>query len=153
MSRLLSRTEIPVAERGLRPTDDLEVSFSHVQLYVDQVDDIQVYKELEERLNKFHAQARGQSCLEQRQSWNALSVKDSSQSANFVSHNRDLIKQLIVGFGFRVTGYRCPEPEKNTANTKSFLVTSRDPSGVQIVVTAMESKQNTDNYLHFDAGK
>ena len=154
MSRLASQAEVPEAAQGLRPTQDLEVSFSHVQLYVDHVEEIHVYKELEETLNKFHAKAVDRSCIEQQELWGSLSGRNcSSKATDFESHNRDVIKQLIVGFGFRVTGYRFPEPEKNNANTKSFLVTSRDSSGVQIIVTTMASNNGTDDYLHFDASK
>ena len=120
------------------------------------MEDINVYKELEETLNKFHAEAMDQSCIERRQLWEKLTGRHSSQSTDFVPHNHDVIKQLMVGFGFRVTGYRFPQPEKNFANTKSLLVTSRDSSGVQIVVTAVASNRTnigTDDYLHFDSSK
>ena len=157
MSPILSQAEMPEASHGLHPIQDLEVSFSHVQLYVDHVEDISVYKELEETLNKFHAEATHRSCIERRQLWDKLAGKHSSQSTDFVAHNRDVIKQLMVGFGFRVTGYRFPQPEKNNANTKSLLVTSRDSSGVQIIFTAVAANLanvgSTDEYLHFDAGK
>ncbi len=137
----------------LTPTTDFHISFSHVQLYVDHVEDLHIYKDIEDALNHFHAAAGDLSCSEQQKLWEVLSSGFSEKPSSFVSQNRDVIKQLMVGFGFRVTGYRYPELGKNAANTKSLLVTSRDLAGVQIVVTTDASNDNLDDYQHFDAGK
>ena len=65
----------------------------------------------------------------------------------------------MVGFGFRVTGYRYPEQDNNRVTAKSLLVTSRDPSGIQIVVSAATAAASgedylvQDDYFHFDVGK
>lgn len=71
-----------------------------------------------------------------------------------------LQKQLIAGFGFRVTG--CYPDDGNgiaTANTKSVLVTSKDSNGIQIIATCKNSEdngyedENDEKYHHFDACK
>lgn len=150
-------TIIPlIVDTGISETSrpaDLQVSFSHVQLYVDHVEDLHVYKELEESLNRFHAEADVTDLKAQRKLWNSLWGECSEKVLAFVPQNRDVIKQLMAGFGFRVTGYRYPEAGNNCANAKTFLVTSRDLAGVQILVTSGASIQSSDEYEHFDGSK
>jgi hypothetical protein len=148
---------------SLPPTNDLQVSFSHVQLYVDAVESVDVYRKLEERLNRFHEQVSSSAtpCTsdEKRRQWEVLTGSCCpSKHALFSPQNRDVIKQLMVGFGFRVTGFRIPEEGYGRVTTNSLLVTSRDASGVQIVVTAaagsdVSDNQAEDDYFHFDVGK
>lgn len=124
----------------------LEISFSHIHLYVDHLEDLAVYKELESKLNKFHTDS---------------STKQSSADwdegcGDFVSYNRDIVKQLLVGTGMRVTGCRYPS-FTNEECTRSVLVTSRDPSGVQFLVSANEddisSRKLTNEFPYFDQGE
>jgi len=114
-------------------TNDVQVSFSHVHLYVDHVEDIIVYKQLEDRL----------SC-------GGEAINNNSKP--FIPQGRDVVKQLLAGFGFRVTGARI---SRESSNTQSVLVTSKDPQGVQFVVTAVdpESSVEKDDVGHFDASK
>lgn len=108
--------------------DNVQVSFSHVHLYVDHVEDLSFYKHLEDSLS------------------NNQCVND----VPFVPQNRDVVQQLLAGLGFRVTGARI-SPQQ--CNTRSVLVTSRDPNGVQFVVTAIDpsSTVQQDEIRHFDA--
>jgi hypothetical protein len=122
------------------------ISFSHIQLYVDKVEDLEVYKAFEGRLNEFSAKSteKGiQGSLHKRQElWETLSGGSSSKEPvnnTFTPQNRDVVKQLLAGVGFRVTGVRYPEPGDDgdiMTPTRSVLVTSRDASGVQILVSA-----------------
>ena len=137
-------------------TEELQVSFSHLQIYVDHLEDLAVYKRLEDSLNEFFGpskndHASASSVANKRKEWE--SMMGAPVDEKFVSKNRDVVKQLLVGFGFRVTGYRYPSDD-NKANTKSVLVTSRDPNGVQIVITAKDETANSpmDDYQYFDAG-
>jgi hypothetical protein len=120
---------------GLPPVD-VSVSFSHIQLYVDEVEDISVYKLLEDQLNLYGTALATRNAIlsleEKRQLWKSLlpmKILDCSEPA-FSSHHRDVVKQLIAGLGFRTAGYAC------NGSTRSVLVSSRDPDGVQILVTA-----------------
>lgn len=117
---------------ALATTNDVQVSFSHIHLYVDKVENISVYKELEDKLND---------------------NVDSSQDV-FIPQSRDIVKQLLAGLGFRVTGARVPSDTVAT-NTRSVLVTSKDPEGVQFVVTTIDkhNSEKKDEYHHFDASK
>ncbi|CAJ1902481.1 unnamed protein product [Cylindrotheca closterium] len=132
-------------------TNDVEISFSHLQLYTDHIGSVSEYKELEESLNSLSLYSSSKSLSEKRELW-----KSQNPSADpgepFIPQNRDVVKQLLVGFGFRVTGCRLPEGKEST-NTRSLLVTSRDPNGVQIVVTAADGDKDnsSDSYQHFDA--
>ena len=93
------------------------ISFSHVHLYVDKVEDLQVYKDLERQANNDDFPA---------------------PEVSFVSQNRDVVKQMIVGLGFRVTRARY-------GSTRSVLVTSKDPRGVQFVVSAADPCVDVDD--------
>ena len=136
--------------------NDVQVSFSHIQLYADHIEDVKEYKDLEDSLNEFASHWAIESQApplndEGKTVWTSLNPSLKNDQV-FTSEKRDVVKQLLVGFGFRVTGYRYPD-ESNQANTRSLLVTSRDPNGVQIVVTAIdESVDKTDDYHHFDSG-
>ena len=153
-----------------KPGDDLQVSFSHVQLYVDHVQDLQVYKDLEDGLTTFHKQVDNVSTStmtldEKRKLYKSLmpnkAGKDDqdeelTSTLTFIPQNRDVIQQLLVGFGFRITGYSYPNPGGG-GNTRSVLVTSKDKSGAQFVITSAIDNNNSDDnsgsYHHFDASK
>jgi hypothetical protein len=78
----------------------------------------------------------------------------ASSSSEFVSHGRDVVKQLIAGFGFRVTGWH------GTSYTNTVVVTSKDAHGIQIVVSALKDDDDravvdddgndSKKYHHFD---
>jgi hypothetical protein len=143
----------------MNPSDEqhASVSFSHVHLYADRLEDLPVYKALEVDLNNF-AEARAactstMSLDEQRELWQSMTYHHQP-SETFVSHGRDVVKQLMAGLGFRVTAARY-----STA-TRTVLVTSQDADGVQILVTALSEPAGTgeeatgqeeDSYF-FDAG-
>lgn len=118
---------------------DDAVAFSHVQLYVDHVEDLQVYKDLEDRLNQFAAAAAASqdsdSLAQKKLLWRRGIAGNGTTTSPppdpFCPQNRDVVKQLLSGFGFRVTGVRYG------SLTRSVLVTSRDPKGVQILVTCV----------------
>jgi len=140
-----------------------QVSFSHVHLYVDELKDLNIYKDLEDRLNRFVNACDiplGQDIPTQQALWENKYQPDyfdlPSKSAAFVPQNRDLVQQLLSGFGFRITGFRYPD-DTSSCNTRSLLVTSKDPSGVQFVLTAKDSNaplsagnECRDPYHHFD---
>ena len=158
-----------------RGAPDVAVSFSHCHLYVDSVADIDTYKNLESQLAEFAskcicggdeiANKSGLDIEKGRVTWNSIvSPEDSRYAGNgtsrgaaeFVPQNRDVVKQLIAGLGFRVTGKRMASDNGVESNTRTVLVTSCDPKGVQIVVTALDPGDNgvkEDKYAHFDAGK
>eukprot|EP00978_Attheya_sp_CCMP212_P013561 scaffold34042_cov53-Attheya_sp.AAC.1 len=149
---------------------DVSVSFSHVHLYVDRVDDMSIYKEFEQKLNMLSR--RISPCSESvdvessRLVWESINPTrlGRSKTGFFETENRDVVKQLLAGFGFRVTGTRMREDSVSAkVNTRSVLVTSRDPRGVQFVVTALDdcispvtvengvTNVDTDEFFHFDA--
>jgi hypothetical protein len=80
----------------------------------------------------------------------AATVTATAPSSEFVSHGRDVVKQLIAGFGFRVTGCN------GTSYTNTVVVTSKDAHGIQIVVTALKDDDRAvdgndcKKYHHFD---
>eukprot|EP00977_Amphora_coffeiformis_P008832 scaffold1995_cov167-Amphora_coffeaeformis.AAC.12 len=160
----------PSSPRLPRPTvmsqpTQAAVAFSHVHLYVDKLEDLSVYKDLENKLNQFSSQVDPSLPLEEkRKVWQSIAAGEddsSTQDVEYVPQNRDVVKQLLCSFGFRVTGARYYNTlHEQPTNTRSVLVTSRDRSGVQFVVTAMEGDSNSaggtdqqDAIRHFDASK
>jgi hypothetical protein len=150
----------------LNPVQDTqghdEVAFAHVQLYVDKLEDLHVYKALENTLNDFASRAKSESLegsspaedlLSKQQLWREVS--GSVPPSNFGNDNRDIVKQLIAGLGFRVTRASQPQSGGLTEGTRSVLITSRDPSGVQFIVTAPdgEATQNGHQTGVFSQGK
>lgn len=151
--------------------------FSHLHLYVKTVENVQVYKELEDNLNSLSSRLvhdthnNSLDINASRQVWKSIIGSDNesqteketdAMSKPFVTTNRDVVKQMIAGLGFRVTGSRMPDTHIG-ANTRSVLVTSSDPGGVQFVVTALQNDKKidaeksaephssyTDQFAHFD---
>ena len=141
------------------------VSFSHIHLYVDSVEDVDVYKKMEANLNHLSSriaemvedgndktsgdgQASGLDIEKCRMLYDDITGRSSSEvlDEEFVPQGRDVVKQLLSGLGFRVTGKRMAD-----SNTRSVLVTTKDPNGVQIVVTSLGGDSERDHYSHFDA--
>lgn len=132
-----------------------KILFSHIQLFVDSVEQLSVYKKLEESLNEYHAKILEGTDANCRALWSSLRGGEEKLPTPFIPHGRDVIKQLIVGFGFRITGCRIPSNEIE-ANTETLLVTSRDPLGVQIIISA-DANNSTyaaekDPFHHLDVG-
>ena len=175
----------------------VEVSFSHIHLYVDKIQSIQTYKKLESTVNNFDKQLqkkiqKQKQCRDDnneenednnnemlvdlkeddnmniescRQLWNDISSSLSSSSPSskdmpsevqgdellFESQNRDIIKQLICGLGFRITGLRYGDNDNNNNNnieeTSTLLLTTRDPKGVQIVVSSLVQPPKTSTVI------
>jgi hypothetical protein len=103
--------------------DENDVSFSHMHLVVDSISDLAVYKEMEFDQNRFASAINSVPSLntanlssagvtEARKIFKDIastnksgsSINDYSSMNHYVPQNRDVIKQLIVGLGFRVTG-------------------------------------------------
>ena len=173
-TQLNSHVEIPVKSDEKNEVNeynhDIQVSFSHVHLYVDKLEDIEVYKQIENKLNAFAAQASKESDIYvdgKFELQSAAKIWKSVQGDNeicgdssFLSHGRDVVKQLLSGLGYRVTGMLYPSSD-NCVTTRNLVVASRDPKGVQVVVSAIDESQSNnisqlervENFLHFDAGK
>jgi hypothetical protein len=154
------------------PEQKTPVSFSHVHLYADKVEELGVYKDLENDLNRFtstlsassssasppsYSSAPGTSLEEQRKLWQSLTSGRWTDGETFAPHGRDVVKQLVAGLNFRVTASR------DRGGTRTVLVTSRDPGGVQIIVTALaessisgvskeEERDDSDVLYYFDPG-
>ena len=155
-------------EKGERESDhgslEERVSFSHIHLYVDSVEDVDVYKKMEADLNPLSSriaemgedgndsggdgQSSGLDIEKCRMLHDDITGRSSSDvlDEEFVPQGRDVVKQLLSGLGFRVTGKRMAD-----SNTRSVLVTTKDPNGVKIVVTSLGGDSERDQYSHFDA--
>jgi hypothetical protein len=157
---------------GLHNDEVAAVSFAHVQLFVDKLEEWQVYQALETTLNEFRCCNERQkednlvasvddSCSPQAQIethqrlWRDMPSTSGEQKMVFTPHNRDIVKQLMFGFGFRVTRATTTttttdQRDSDACGTRSVLVTSRDPKGIQFLITAPAQRHddnNTNNML------
>ena len=134
-----------------------ELHYDHLQLYVDKLEPIEHYKGIENRLNRFvdftkskgidmsmksSACGTGRDVTAARQVWTSMVEQESKDSGDnqggytvadptkFVPHGRDLVAQLLYGFGWRVTG------SHEGDGTQTLLVTTNDPTGVKFAITA-----------------
>jgi hypothetical protein len=127
----------------LTPSQQEGISFSHVQLYVDTLEDLHVYKQLEHKLNEFfrkrNENVQSISIQEQQELWTQVSKLTTEDDFLFVPYQRDVVKQLLAGPGFRITATRY------ASDTRSVLVTSKDAQGVQILVTALEPAATSED--------
>lgn len=83
-------------------------------------------------------------------------VTGSADPEQYSSSGQDIVEQMLIGAGFRIVG------SHDGAATRSLVLSSRDPKGVQFVVTAheklklnevadAESLEKEDSLKHFDA--
>jgi hypothetical protein len=132
-----------------------QVSFSHIQMYVDHIEELHVYQQLEKQLNEYYIQMEtikeqaDISIETQKTIWNnTFTTTTTTPSSTFIAQGQDIIRQLMVGFGFRITGYQKHVQKSNTTTdnssttTKTVLVTSRDSNGVQFVITTTTTTQD-----------
>mmetsp|Transcript_21505 Transcript_21505/g.45143 ORF Transcript_21505/g.45143 Transcript_21505/m.45143 type:complete len:707 (-) Transcript_21505:160-2280(-) len=140
----------------------LDIKFSHIHCYVDHVADVNRYKDLEVCINDFHDRFDDNNepgdaidVYKGSQLWKSMADSPNDDQPEFTSNGRDLVKQLIAGFGFRVTGCYPDTNASFVSGTKSVLVTAKDPNGVQILVSSLNeeigSEHCHDYYLHFDS--
>ena len=136
----------------------LDIQFSHVHLYVDHVEDVNEYKRFEDSMNKFYneydsgSKTNAMDVTRGREIWSDIIQDVSPAMERYSSHGRDVVRQLIAGFGFRITG--CYPPAGVRSGTKTVLVTSSDPKGIQIVVSSVVGSGGDEvvdeKYLHFN---
>ncbi|KAL7576276.1 hypothetical protein ACA910_018101 [Epithemia clementina (nom. ined.)] len=175
------------------------VWFLHVHLYVDRLAELAEYKKLEEQLNELSKRRKSlneenegnnittfMSPKKSKELWASIVTSGSCQDIKpsvmmedeeaFLPQNRDVVRQMLAGFGFRITGARYASlggsdsdtthstTATTTTSSRSLLLTSRDPNGIQVLVTAIDPINNSsddqtmtttreDQFHHFDASR
>lgn len=82
---------------------DVDIRFSHIQLYADRVLPLGEYKEFEGAMNKFHqefyqykddatAETLTDDIQQGQQLWNSMQGDDAEDKTAFVPHGRDVVK-------------------------------------------------------------
>lgn len=123
------------------PPASASVRFSHVHIYADSLRPLEEYKKLERKLGAFAASlgsgsTGGEDLCKGRSSWLGLAeehgnpVTGERDPEKWSPSHQDVVEQMLVGLGWRVTG------SHSSGETRSVLVTSPDPKGVKVVVTA-----------------
>ncbi|KAJ1482295.1 hypothetical protein T484DRAFT_1804189 [Baffinella frigidus] len=132
--------------KGAGAAEEDHFEFHHVQCFANSLLPLQYYKDLEARLNNlantghFDPFSGGMRFLEPdahlgrvqegRSVWEASNSGAQHETSEYLSHGQDLAEQLVVGLGWRVTA------ENISGGTRTLLVTSSDPCGVKVCITA-----------------
>jgi hypothetical protein len=132
-----------------------DLVFHHVHIFADDLLQVSEYAEMEAKMNAFVGKldkmGGGDSVeiQEARGAWETVE-KDALDPASYTSQNQDVVRQLISGMNWRVTGANA------SPTTSSVLVTSKDAAGAKFVVTARNAaaapakKSKTDDAQQFD---
>jgi len=119
----------------------LSVCFSHVHMYCNALREPEEYRRLEDKLNDFSkisttGGAGTTDVKAGREAWLGLKVKHGEPVAKvstpeeYSPIGQDIVEQLLVGLGWRVTGCH------SGTTTKSLILTSADSGGVKFAITA-----------------
>ena len=110
----------------------LSCKYDHLQFFVDDLRPLSHYKAIEDRLNEFarlvpRAEGAPGDIALAREVWRKMGR--SADPTEFGVHGRDLVEQMLYGFGWRITGqHEGPE-------TRSLLLSTPDMAGVRFVLT------------------
>ena len=123
--------ELPPPSQGLTACQ-----YDHLQLFVDRLQPIAHYKAIEDRLNEFarfvpRVEGSPAGLAAARKAW--CKMGPSADPEAFQVDGRDLVEQMLYGFGWRITGHH------EGAETRSLLLSTVDPSGVRFVITCDRS--------------
>ena len=110
----------------------LGCKYDHLQFFVDDLRPLSHYKAIEDRLNEFarlvpRAEGAPVDIAAAREVWRKMG--DSADPNAFEVHGRDLVEQMLYGFGWRITG------QHEGAETRSLLLSTPDTAGVRFVLT------------------
>ena len=120
------------ADERVDTRGDLACRYDHLQFFVDTLQPLSHYKAIEERLNEFAkavptAKGTPMDVAAAREAW--CQMGPSADPDAFEVHGRDLVEQMLYGFGWRITG------QHEGHETRSLLLSTVDPSGARFVVT------------------
>ena len=133
------------------------VKYDHVQMYVDDLQDVEAYKKMEAHFGAFCKELKdsGDTSVKNGLELYGSKFKDPSvltdvPPASYASANLDLAQQMICGLGWAVTG-------SHTGNgTYSVLLNSPDANGARFILTTKSTKEPpakkaNEGYDHFSA--
>jgi len=117
------------------------VCFSHLHFYCDRLRPVEEYKQLERKLNDFASRdlqkdGNGFDVGLGREAWLQLREAhgdpiNSVEPKDYKSSGQDVVEQILVGLGWRVTAASDEE-----LATRTLLLTSEDQNGVKLLITA-----------------
>ena len=124
------------------------IQYDHLQFFVDALKPLAHYKAIEERLTSFakllpHATGERRDIASARKAW--CKMGSASDPEAFQVHGRDLVEQLLYGFGWRITA------EHSGLETRSLLLSTPDPAGVRFVITCKQVEKVVDEEDEFGA--
>ena len=119
----------------------MRCQYDHLQFFVDGLKPLVHYKAIEERLTSFaklmpHAAIQRRDTAASRKVWCKMGTAADPEA--FQVHGRDLVEQLLYGFGWRITA------EHSGLETRSLLLSTPDPAGVKFVITCKQLDAEVD---------
>ena len=102
--------------------------YDHLQFFVDELRPLSHYKAIEDRLNEFarlvpRSEGETVDVTSAREAWRKMGLAADPDA--FEVHGRDLVEQMLYGFGWRITG------QHEGAETRSLLLSTPDMSGAR----------------------
>lgn len=131
------------------------LQFHLVHAFVDKLETLDHYKEIEKRFNSWHDGCQDDSSITIEKGRELYQkVSNTSSLKEFSSVGQDIVAQLITGMSFRIIA------TYEGSNTRSFLLSTKAPLGARYLVSAplpgdsdkpIEKKQKKEvTYDHFD---
>ena len=135
------RDEAQDGRTAFRVGCGMRCQYDHLQFFVDGLKPLVHYKAIEERLTSFaklmpHAAIQRRDTAASRKVWCKMGTAADPEA--FQVHGRDLVEQLLYGFGWRITA------EHSGLETRSLLLSTPDPAGVKFVITCKQVDAEVD---------
>ena len=114
------------------PKRDLACRYDHLQFFVDELQPLSHYKAIEDRLNELARRVPAKEGMPvdvaaAREEW--CRMGPSADPDGYEVHGRDLVEQMLYGFGWRITA------QHEGHQTRSLMLSTVDPAGARFIVT------------------
>lgn len=107
------------------------LQFHLVHAFVDKLETLDHYKEIEKRFNSWHDGCQDDSSITIEKGRELYQkVSNTSSLKEFSSVGQDIVAQLITGMSFRIIA------TYEGSNTRSFLLSTKAPLGARYLVSA-----------------
>lgn len=115
--------------------------YDHLHFFVDELQPLVHYKAIEDRLNEFarlvpRANSSPVDLAAARETW--CQMGPSAEPEAFQVHGRDLVEQMLYGFGWRITG------QHEGHETRSLQLSTVDGTGARFLITCRQPKAAAD---------
>ena len=120
------------------PKRDLACRYDYLQFFVDELQSLSHYKAIEDRLNELARRVPAKEGMPvdvaaAREEW--CRMGPSADPDGYEVHGRDLVEQMLYGFGWRITA------QHEGHQTRSLMLSTVDPAGARFIVTCARARR------------